>query len=393
LRSNYREAGGEALIIWVLAAAILVLAASSCTNDASVSAPTSNPTTEASGQPSPVTSPTPSPASEAKELGIFAEVGGWIAYGNDQGIWAVNPTPGGTPGRIELSERPGEPVAWSSDGSKLLFIRDVSHAPLHPTADLFVLNADGTETRLTKYRGEITGSISPDGSQVIYGFDGDMYAVDTEGGEPRFLLASAGWGLFYPTFSPDGAQIAYFDGGGDIENTLRVINADGSGVRVVIDQEFGHVHDLAWSPDGSRLAFQAAGGGPVRIEHVWIVGVDGSGLTDVSQEGDAWGAALRWSPSGRQLAFESPGGIWLTNADGSGLRQVALPGKRASVWSPDGSRIAYLDEDSLYVAALDGTHVRSLGTVELTPSPKPPLGGSGVRVASETSRMVWIPPP
>ena len=202
-----------------------------------------------------------------------------------------------------------------------------------------------------------------------------MYTVDTEGGEPRFLLASAGWGLFYPTFSPDGAQIAYFDGGGDMDNTLRVMNADGSGVRVVIDQEFGHVHDLAWSPDGSRLAFQAADGGPVRIEHVWIVGVDGSGLTEVSQ-GGAWGAAPRWSPSGRQLAFESAGGIWVINADGSGLRQVALPGRRAPVWSPDGSRIAYLDEDSLYVADLDGTHVRTLGTLELTPSPRPP-GGCG----------------
>ena len=396
LRSNYRDAGGEALTPWVLAAAILVLAGSSCTNDASVSSPASSPTTVASGEPSPVTSPTPSPVSVAKGLGYFEEVGGWITYGNEEGIWAVNPTPGGTPSDpIHLSERPGEPVAWSSDSSKLLISGEVSDATRNPLddRDLFVLNADGTETRLTKHLGEITGSISPDGSQVVYGFDGDMYTVDTEGGEPRFLLASAGWGLFYPTFSPDGAQIAYFDGGGDVDNTLRVMNADGSGVRVVIDQEFGHVNDLAWSPDGSRLAFQAADGGPVRIEHVWIVGVDGSGLTEVSQGESPWEAAPRWSPTGRQLAFESPGGIWVINADGSGLRQVALPDRRASVWSPDGSRIAYLDEDSLYVAARDGTHVRSLGTVELTPSPKPAVGGSGVRVASETSRMVWIPPP
>jgi Tol biopolymer transport system component len=345
------------------------------------------------------TAPTPADEPTPRPEGIFSEVGGWITYGNEEGIWAVNPTPGGTPSDpIHLSERPGEPVAWSSDGSKLLFSGEVSDATRNPLddRDLFVLNADGTETRLTKNpSSETSGSIiSPDGSQVVYGCDGGMCTVDTEGGEPRFLLASAGWGLFYPTFSPDGAQIAYFDGGGDVDNTLRVINADGSGVRVVIDQEFGHVHDLAWSPDGSRLAFQAAGGGPVRIEHVWIVGVDGSGLTDVSQEGDAWGAALRWSPSGRQLAYESPGGIWVINADGSGLRQVALPGRRAPVWSPDGSRIAYLDEDSLYVADLDGTHVRALGTLELTPSPKPAVGGNGLRVASEqTPRMVWIPPP
>ena len=228
-----------------------------------------------------------------------------------------------------------------------------------------------------------------------------IYVVEADGGSRRLLLAAGPHNypdgtfrtaLSFQTFSPDGTQIAYFDGMGDWGNTLRVMNADGSGVRVVIDQEFGHVNDLAWSPDGSRLAFQAAGGGPVRIEHVWIVGVDGSELTEVSQGESPWEAAPRWSPTGRQLAFESPGGIWVINFDGSGLRQVA-PGRRAPMWSPDGSRIAYLDEDSLYVADLDGTHVRSLGTIELTPSPKPALGGSGVRVASETSRMVWIPPP
>jgi Tol biopolymer transport system component len=312
------------------------------------------------------------PADEpTRPQGIFSEVGGWIAYGTTEGIWAMNPTPGGLPtDRTQLSDSPGEPLAWSSDGSKLLFSREVADATRNPILDLFVLNADGTETRLTKDRDRITGSISPDGSQVVYvaGFDGHMYTVDTEGGEPRLLHASAGL-LDSPTFSPDGTQIAYFVGGGDWGNTLRVMNADGSDVRVVIDQEFGHVNDLAWSPDGSRLAFHGPYGGGI-----WTVGVDGSGLTKVSQ----LGAAPRWSPTGRQLAFESAGGIWVINADGSGLRQVTLPGRRAPVWSPDGSRIAYLEEDSLYVADLDGTHVRSLGTLELTPSPKPPL--------------VWIPP-
>jgi Lipoprotein LpqB beta-propeller domain/WD40-like Beta Propeller Repeat len=313
----------------------------------------------------PAIQPTPKPQ------GIFSEVGGWIAYGNDEGIWAVNPTRPGDPGdRTQLSDSPGEPLAWSSDGSKLLFSREVSDATRNPILDLFVLNADGTETRLTKDRDRITASISPDGSQVVYvaGFDGHMYTVDTEGGKPRFLLA--GGGLDSPTFSPDGTQIAYFVGAGDWGNTLRVMNADGSGVRVVIDQEFGHVNDLAWSPDGSRLAFHGPYGGGI-----WTVGVDGSGLTKVSQ----LGAAPRWSPTGRQLAFESAGGIWVINLDGSGRRQVTLPGRRAPVWSPDGSRIAYLDEDSLYVADLDGTHLRSLGTLELPPSPKPPL--------------VWIAPP
>jgi Tol biopolymer transport system component len=351
----------------------------------------------------PAKQPTPAPTPTS----IFADVGGWIAYGENDGIWAVNPTGQGAPeDQVQLTDRGGEPLAWSSDGSKLLINRgDPSY--LGPD-DLVVLNSDGTETLLVHggtYDGFSGGSFTPDGSKVIYGvtnwppdqeWRSGIYVVDADGGSPRVILAAGQrnfadgtfrTALFGPTLSPDGTQIAYFDGMGDWGNSLRVMNADGSGVRVLIDQEFGHVDDLGWSPDGSRLAFDEKYGGGV-----WIVGVDGSGLTEVvPSEG-----APRWSPTGSRLAFQSAGGIWVINADGSGRREVAAVG-RDPVWSPDGSRIAYLDaaeqlvllkgerlrdverENSLYVADLDGTHVRKLGTLELTPSSKP--------------RLVWIPLP
>jgi TolB protein len=188
--------------------------------------------------------------------------------------------------------------------------------------------------------------------------------------------------------SPDGTQIAYFEGMGDWGNTLWVVNADGSGGRVLIDQEFSHVDDLAWSPDGSRLAFDEKYGG------IWIVGVDGSGLTEVPN-----GSAPRWSPTGSRLAFQlrpqAAGGIWVIKADGSGRREVAAVG-RDPVWSPDGSRIAYLDERSLYVADLDGTHVRKLGTLEPPGRPTPvawnplPLSASGEEQGIFSEVGGWI---
>jgi dipeptidyl aminopeptidase/acylaminoacyl peptidase len=296
----------------------------------------------------PANEPTPSPSPDS----IFADVDGWIVYGDwrlPNGIWAVNPTrPGDPRDQIQLSEREGEPLGWSSDGSKLLIRRPVPDPNRGPVAnlDLFILNADGTETRVTRERNWITGSISPDGSEVVYvaGFDGHMYTVDAEGGEPRLLLASARRSfrnpaggtvrfrslLYNPTFSPDGTQIAYFDGGGDHSHSLRVMNTDGSGVRILIDQapeEVGHVENLVWSPDGSRLAFSAEEGG------IWIVGVDGSGLMKAVPNG----SNVHWSPDGSRISYQSVGAVGLgaleiSTLDGRHIQEFGYGG--SGPWNP-----------------------------------------------------------
>jgi WD40-like Beta Propeller Repeat len=283
------------------------------------------------------------PANEPTPRDMFARVHGWITYGNATGIWAVDPTrPGDPKDQIKLSDRQGEPLAWSSDGSNLLLwrLRKLKAKQGKTTwTGLFVLNADGTETRVATDKWTLgsafhfidpAGSFSPGASQVVYSDRGRIYVVDGEGGTRQLVLSPSRrrvpgdtydrklrTSLYEPTFSPDGRQIAYFDGMGDWGHSLRVMNADGSGIRVLIDlADVGHVDKLVWSPDGSHLAYSAQEGG------IWIVGVDGSGLTKVIPDGV--------TPS----------------------------------WSPDGSRISYQPIDpsssqrgTLEIAALDRTHV------------------------------------
>jgi hypothetical protein len=261
------------------------------------------------------------------------DVSGWITYGDKRGIWARDLTnPGDPSDRVRLGSTPGTPIAWSRDGSKLLVVRDVP--PPDPSVtlstDLFVVNSDGTETRLTDANGSIDGgSFSPDGTAVVYavtpecwwrsgcGAEGGnlssaIYVVDAEGGSPQVLLTAGSRRypdrpgpdgpvrfetmLQEPKWSPDGSQIAYFDGMGDWGHSLRVMDSDGTDSRVVVENSetlgVGHVYGLQWSPDGSQLAFSIEG-------RLYVVRVDGSGFRLLTDNG-VW---PYWSPDGSHIAY------------------------------------------------------------------------------------------
>src|SRR3972149_2129250 len=70
-------------------------------------------------------------------------------------------------------------------------------------------------------------------------------------------------GVYEPTFSPDGTQIAYVTGGGDHTHHVWVMDADGSDAHEIVFNEWtnvdGHVDGLAWSPAGDRIALGLRG--------------------------------------------------------------------------------------------------------------------------------------
>lgn len=285
----------------------------------------------------PAIEPSPSPV----DTGIFSGMGGWIAYGNADGIWAVDPErPGHPEAQIRLSTFGGLPLAWSRDGSKLLIRTHRQHA-------LAVLNADGTETLLVEvgvHDWLSGGSFSPDGSKVVYASgpfyrsapDG-IYVVDAAGGKPRRLLAGVrrlgnserSW-LSEATFSPDGSQIAYIDGMHDHSNTLRVMNADGTGSHVLLEdtgvmRTQAFLEHLVWSPDGTHLAFDFE-----YAQKIYVVGADGSGLLAIAD-----GVNPAWSPDGSRISYAQPlstGGLVIADADGTHVQRFHYGG--SGPWNP-----------------------------------------------------------
>jgi Tol biopolymer transport system component len=104
----------------------------------------------------------------------------------------------------------------------------------------------------------------------------------------------------------------------------------------------------AWSRDGKHIAFIRSDAEP-GICALFVMKSDGSDVHRVGQV-DTDCSGVSWGPRDRQIAFGGgvgPGsrGLWVVNADGSGLRRVRA-GRGATegmhpAWSPDGRTIVF----------------------------------------------------
>lgn len=281
------------------------------------------------------------------DLGIFAPVAGRVVYGDERGIWGVDPAaPADGATSVQLTSEAGIPLGWSSVGTRLLIMRGSD-----PDQHLFVLHADGSETQVTERPMSIRGgTISPDGSRVVFAAatsDGGsaLYAVDAQGGSAEVLVADADSGIRAPAYAPDGTRIAYINGGGDHSNSVWLMNADGSDAHPIVRNESdrwpGHVSGLTWSPAGDRIAVGLGG-------KIYTFATDGSEFTQIAG-GDTSCVSAESCAIDLPKSAESP--YW--SRDGS---QIAY-----TTGCLEGARAANRDGCHLAIADADGSNVLAFG--------------------------------
>lgn len=178
---------------------------------------------------------------------------------------------------------------WSPDGRRIAAWRDYNYG--RHVAQVIVMNADGDDQRIIqklRYSSYVTPQLdwSPDGSRLVIQtlVEGHpaLEVVNVDGSKRRTLTVTEAYG---PRWSPDGERIAYFssvDGPG-----IYVTGVDGQIVHKLVSTPVGS-GTLTWSPDGRQLAFayaseatsiNALAGDTTGWGGVFVINADGTGLS------------------------------------------------------------------------------------------------------------------
>ncbi len=128
---------------------------------------------------------------------------------------------------------------------------------------------------------------------------------------------------------------------------LWMINADGTGLRQFFaTPEGAECYSPAWSPDGDKVAFDAAR--PLLGESRYNARIMVIDMAGGAPSVLAPGIRPSWSPDGKRIVFESHDpaktGVCTMNADGTDIRQID-PGGSHPAWSPMGAVLAYMVDD------------------------------------------------
>jgi dipeptidyl aminopeptidase/acylaminoacyl peptidase len=238
-------------------------------------------------------------------------------------IWVAEPTANGSFAPRQLTNYTGdlgveiETPVWSSDGKTLVFMRGGEQNP----------------------RDLPLGSSAP----------AQMWAMTLGDTAPRLIGDGSS-----PTMSPTANTVAYV-----ARNSIVVLPLDGGAKPQTVVRDLGRDGSLAWSPDGTRLAFVSN-----RTGHSFV------GVYDLGRKSITWLAPSVdrdvgpiWAPDGRRIAFirippgapgpfsstrtAEPWSIWIADPAtgkgrelwranaGAGSRFYSLEGSSAFAWGAD----------------------------------------------------------
>lgn len=244
---------------------------------------------------------------------------------------------------------------------------------------------------------------TPDGDIGIAAFPGGngkiVFASNRDGNDEIYVMNADGTGQTrltnntvrdrHPIWSADGAKISFIRD----DQHIYYMNADGTGETLVFSTQGIAGGGAHWSPDGTKLAFNAIG--TTFKFDIYTVNIDGTNQTNLTND-DASDFAPAWSPDGAKIVFRKEENFYVMNAaDGTGVTQLTSSGQHgAANWSPDGSKLTYSSDQNgggaiigdIWVMNADGSNKTQLTNSPAIEDGVPAWSPDGSKIVFESNR-------
>src|SRR5256886_1741165 len=272
--------------------------------------------------------------------------------------------------------------------------------------------------QLTDDPGDCCSAWSPDGQAVAFsrnsenGFD--IYTVSPLGGTPRKLYArSQGERQSFThrdqrlAWSPDGTVLAFSEANAEGRPAITLLSLADHSTRHLTSPPVEHFDSQpAFSPDGKRMAFVRTSG-PGEVDDLFLVPIEGGGPRRLTFDNRAIYGSPAWTEDGSDLVFSSARaglqGLWRLPVSGGDPRPVAEAG--TDVYYPaiatQVHRLAYMraiSNDNVWQLALkDRTHAQGKASMLIAAQGgayHPQFSPDGTKIAFGSDRSgypeIWV---
>ena len=222
-------------------------------------------------------------------------------------------------------------------------------------------------------------AFSIDGSQIISGGYHELLCWNSQDGSLVRRIKNIGERVYAIAVSADGARLAVACGSPGKSGEVRIVDYATGSVGLVCARTSDVPLDLAYSPDGTRLAVCGADG-LIRL----IDAATGKTLQTISSHAD-WVNAVTWSDDGKKLASASRDKSAKVYSTESGELLASYTGHGSAVkgvaFAPDGQSVFSVGDDKkLHRWEIEG--VKKVAEVA--------LGGEGFKI-TRSAEALFIP--
>ncbi len=232
---------------------------------------------------------------------------------------------------------------WSRDGSQIAYKRVVDKK----SDGLYIMNSDGQFPHRI-FEGNVGFlSWSPDDKEIAFvgkidNTSSGIYVIDVNTKAVRKIIDGP-TNESSPDWSPDGRQIAYSlarpVSASLIYYTLNIIDLQTLGIAPLTE---GNVRDSSprWSPKGDYVVFRRVGISDSQDADVCRINTDGSNFMIIGDP-NSWKTDPSISPDGSKIAYRASGGglenVFLSDPDGQNIQRLNFPSKVLGYYSLDWS--------------------------------------------------------